>query len=56
MNAVCEHFAGIGGNVSLASGIIVAFDQRSKVVRAPRQALLRCMGEDERRNIDIQLV
>jgi hypothetical protein len=43
MNAECEHFAGIGGNVSLASGIIVAFAQRTKVVRwlSREKALLR---------------
>src|SRR6185436_17171000 len=44
VNAGCEHFAGIGGTVSLAFGIIVAFDQRPKVVRllAREKALLRC--------------
>jgi hypothetical protein len=44
MNAECERFAGIGEDVSLASGIIVAFDQRTKVVRslARAKSLLRC--------------
>jgi hypothetical protein len=44
MNARCEHFAGIGEDVPLASGIIVAFDQRTKVARwlAREKSLLRC--------------